>query len=589
MIRTGRHQGRSFPWLACAAWIVAATCASVPARADVVSGRYVGDGSAARAITGLAFAPDLVIVKGANRTPAVARSVSMSGDNSKELGALTKFKNSQIKALNNSGFTVGGDAAVNQAGVLYEWIAFHAVPGSMATGTYTGTGGDNRAIAVGFKPTYVLLLSDVAASAVQRFGSETGDASRGFADDVEHADWVQSLDATGFTVGASPEVNKSTTAFHWCAWSATGAGVFTGSYPGDGTDDRVVSAAGLQPYAMIVSRAGAGSGAALRLPVSHGDLTWLAGADSAFADGVQVLTAKGFVLGTHPAVNAAGATYHWASFQNLTGRDVALSLASDHLRANAGDTVRFVVALANRGPETAHTVQTSVVLPAALTARAASAVAGTIGATNLTWKLDSLTTAESETLIVVTTVNPGFEGQTIAVGAAGLSGETDLFTGNNADAVVLTVPQADVELHVVTNDLAVTEGASWSWSITATNNGPAVARNLGIGDALPAALAFGSATPTRGAYAPAAHTWSIDSLAPGETAVLALTAIVGAGSAGTLARPVAAIFARGQFDQAPANDTSGVTIRLMDAHARVVSGDYTGDGTALRARSCPGH
>ncbi len=583
LIRIGTHPGWSVPRLACAAWVVAAACLALPARADLVSGRYVGDGSGTRAITGLPFTPDLVIVKGSNRTPAVARSASMTGDNAKELGALTKFRGGEIKSLAAGGFTVGGDAAVNQAGALYEWVAFDAAPGVMSTGSYTGTGGDNRSITVGFTPAYVLLLSDHTVQAVQRFATETGDASRAFADDVEHADWIQSLDPSGFTVGASAEVNRSTTAYHWVAWSFASGGAFTGSYLGNAVDDRGVSAAGLQPYAMIVARAGAGSASALRLPVSHGGLTWFASADSGFANGVQSLTSTGFVLGTHAAVNASPAAYHWVSFQNAAGRDVALSLGSDRLRANAGDSVRFEVVVADRGPQTANGVQASVVLPAAMTAQYGRATRGTVTSAGLAWKLDSLAAAQAETLFVTVTVNPGSEGQFIAVGAAAAGSETDLYSGNNADAVVLTVPSADVELHVVANDLAVTEGQSWGWSITATNNGPAVARDLVVGDALPAGFAFGSSTPGRGTYAPGTHAWSIDSLASGETATLSLTATIGAGSAGTVVRPSASIVARGQSDPAGANDTAAVSLRILDARARVVSGSYTGNGASLRA------
>src|SRR5262249_41061079 len=134
--------------------------AAPAAEMAVVSGRYLGDGTSPRAITGLPFKPDLLIIKGASRAASIARTSTMSGDHAKELGLATRFQTNAIRSLDAAGFTVGSDATANQPGVTYEWVAFQAAAGRMALGSFNGNAADNRKITVGFQPEYVMLVSD---------------------------------------------------------------------------------------------------------------------------------------------------------------------------------------------------------------------------------------------------------------------------------------------------------------------------------------------------------------------------------------------------------------------------------------------
>src|SRR5207253_795365 len=61
------------------------TVVVLPPQMRIVTGTYVGDGTAARAITGLGFQPDVVLVKGAT-TGTILRLKGMPADVSKELG-----------------------------------------------------------------------------------------------------------------------------------------------------------------------------------------------------------------------------------------------------------------------------------------------------------------------------------------------------------------------------------------------------------------------------------------------------------------------------------------------------------------------
>src|SRR5690606_28902846 len=66
-------------------------------------------------------------------------------------------------------------------------------------------------------------------------------------------------------------------------------------------------------------------------------------------------------------------------------------------------------------------------------------------------------------------------------------------------------------------------GESVTFTITVSNAGPDNATGVSILDALPAGLAFVSATPTIGSYSAATGIWTIGELAAGNEATLQLT------------------------------------------------------------------
>ena len=114
-------------------------CLPALAHAQVQSGSYTGDGTDNRAITGLGFQPDVVIVKTDGQV-AVIRTSTMASDLSKEMTGATTAAANQVQSLGSDGFTVGTDAAVNGNGNPYHWMAFKARSGVLKVGSYTGNG-----------------------------------------------------------------------------------------------------------------------------------------------------------------------------------------------------------------------------------------------------------------------------------------------------------------------------------------------------------------------------------------------------------------------------------------------------------------
>ncbi|MCK4775430.1 MAG: DUF11 domain-containing protein, partial [Candidatus Krumholzibacteria bacterium] len=94
-----------------------------PSEMRVASGSYTGDGADDRAIAGIGFEPDVVIVKGDLSESALVRTSTMNGDVSRELGEKSALLPDLIQSLDPDGFTVGTSDGVNKPAVTYYWTA----------------------------------------------------------------------------------------------------------------------------------------------------------------------------------------------------------------------------------------------------------------------------------------------------------------------------------------------------------------------------------------------------------------------------------------------------------------------------------
>ena len=133
------------------------------------SGYYTGNATDNRAIAGVGFKPDVVIVKGNTAQTAAIRTSTMSGDVSKPMAGATAQLADVIQSLDADGFTVGLNARVNSADVGYEWMAFRAQEGLLKVGSYTGNGTSQSVTGLGFSPEYAAVFSAGANNAVQRY------------------------------------------------------------------------------------------------------------------------------------------------------------------------------------------------------------------------------------------------------------------------------------------------------------------------------------------------------------------------------------------------------------------------------------
>ncbi|MFH1390596.1 MAG: Ig-like domain-containing protein [Candidatus Margulisiibacteriota bacterium] len=287
----------------------------------MISGSYVGNG-ASQSIADLPFQPELVIIKSDSTGAAVFSSPMMASDSTATFAtAAVNFVNG-IVSRNNTGFTVGANAAVNSLAVTYRWIAFSGSGSSNFTvGAYTGTGLDNRSITgLGFTPDLVVVKRNAASLGVFKTSAIAGDATAYFSATADTADRVQSLETDGFQIGANAEVNTAASTYFYFAFKNTTGQCTVGAYTGNGIDNRSISGLGFRPGLAWIKRPELTSGAVQKARNLSGDSAQYFTATANALDMVQALETDGFQVGTNATVNANLVDYRYAAWKSTSTR-----------------------------------------------------------------------------------------------------------------------------------------------------------------------------------------------------------------------------------------------------------------------------
>lgn len=333
---------------------------------SMVSGTYTGDGNDNRAITGLGFQADLVIIKAkSNARQGQYRTSTMVGDATAPLGASGNLSSNYIQSIDTDGFTIGNDAAVNENGNTYYWVAFKDNGGGdFAVGSYTGNSSDDRDITgLAFQPDFVMVKPQANGSYAWFLNSDmTPDLSVTLGNNAKSADYVQSLGASSFQVGTLLNANAVT--HHWFAFKKSSGYIAGGTYIGNLTDNRSITGLGFQPTFMIAKLydASGTDSTASRFPDQAGDASFNNTNNGIeIANIIQAFESDGFQLGQSPFVNGDGLEYiwfAWAPYQIPDLEDftwLGTTSADWNNGANwaggsapgSGDTALFVAAFSN--------------------------------------------------------------------------------------------------------------------------------------------------------------------------------------------------------------------------------------------------
>ena len=196
----------------------------------------------------------------------------------------------------------------------------------MATGTYTGNGTAGTQITVGFAPDVVIVKTSDGSNPPQqmafiRTSTMTGDVSKKLNNASQNlfANRIQSLDASGFTVGNNADVNADGLDYYWIAFEAGVDGLRVGTYTGNDADNRSIPSVGFQPGYVIVFGEGASATWYRSSPMPAGKSTKFA--EVGLSDNfIQALEVDGFQVGSHAQVNADGVTFHYVAWKAVAGK-----------------------------------------------------------------------------------------------------------------------------------------------------------------------------------------------------------------------------------------------------------------------------
>jgi uncharacterized repeat protein (TIGR01451 family) len=244
--------------------------------------------------------------------------------------------------------------------------------------------------------------------------------------------------------------------------------------------------------------------------------------------------------------------------------DIEVTKDVDNSTPAEGDAVQFIVRVKNLGPNTATGVTAHDLLPAGLTA--GTPVPPSQGGYNSgtgVWTIGTLAGSAEATLTLNATVDIGTSGTTITnVATFTGANQTDTNPANDADSAAIMVRAADIALTKSVDDPSPAEGATVTFTISATNAGTLDATGVEVTDLLPAGLTYVSDTGA-GAYDGGTGVWSLGGMAAAAADTLDITASVDLGSGNATLTNTAFVSAMDQADVVAANDSASAEVTVV--------------------------
>lgn len=302
---------------------------------NIASGSYTGDGSTPRTIQCTGVNPNFVFVKGAANV-AVSRISTMPANNSKPWTGALDLITGGILSEGTGLFTVGSDARVNASGTTYYWLALECQAEDSAVGSYVGNLTDNRDVvaSLAFQPDFVLILQNDIKTPVWRTAEMTGDAAIQ-SDALLNVNWIQVLQAAGFQIGSSSQVNGSAKTEHWLALKKVAAVFQTLTYTGTGADNLTPTGVGFHARLALVK----GNNATIA-PVREDDMaantSMLVSAATGATDGIKSFGADTLVVGTNAVVNTNTVVYYGTFFNDYLTPPVSSGAGRNALLLGVG-------------------------------------------------------------------------------------------------------------------------------------------------------------------------------------------------------------------------------------------------------------
>ncbi len=178
------------------------------------------------------------------------------------------------------------------------------------------------------------------------------------------------------------------------------------------------------------------------------------------------------------------------------GADIEVTKTEDVDPVTVGNSVTYTITVTNNGPDAANNVTfTDTFSGAGVSITSVGTTQGTCDAPGnpFNCSLGTIASGASVTITITVTAN---QAGTITNTASATANETDPNTENNTAVETTTVnaPQADLGVAKADSVDPVIVGATLTYTVTVTNNGPDAATNVTVSDTLPAGTTFVSAS-----------------------------------------------------------------------------------------------
>ncbi|WP_117171958.1 T9SS type B sorting domain-containing protein, partial [Lutibacter oceani] len=215
---------------------------------------------------------------------------------------------------------------------------------------------------------------------------------------------------------------------------------------------------------------------------------------------------------------------------NVTSTDLVTIKTVSDATPYEGQTIVYSIAVTNYGPSDATGVSLVDLLPDGVT-YVSDNQGGLYNSGDGNWMIGDLSSGSTITLDVTATVDALTSGDTITNVTTSASGDqtdpnttTEGFPEDDLDAVITVENYSDIILTKVVDNATPNTGDVVTYTITVTNNGPAVVTGLVVTDVLPVGLAEGLVTPSAGSWT--SPLWTIGTLGVGATETMTIEASV---------------------------------------------------------------
>ncbi len=312
---------------------------------SMATGSYTGNATDNRAITGVGFRPDLVIIKSDSTGAGIFRTSQMATSTViLNLNSIPTYN--MIKSIDSDGFTVGTQANVNTNAAVYRWQAFGNAfkqdtgtgAADFAVGSYYGNALARSVTRVPFTPDLVGLHAFAATWGLWKTSSTGGTVTQHFSATADIASGaVSSLDTNGFTLGTDSNANTNAVVHFWFAFKS-GTNFKVGSYTGSAGHS--VTGLGFQPDLIWIKQTGAVSGIHRSGSIADANAQYFTATANATSR-ITTTTNDGFTVGNNTESDSNGVTYRYAAwhaktyaqtsfrfFANANSADVGSALAS---------------------------------------------------------------------------------------------------------------------------------------------------------------------------------------------------------------------------------------------------------------------
>jgi len=295
-------------------------------------GSYTGDGSTPRAITGIGFAPDLVIVKNVGvSTNSQIRFAGQSTSGSLDMAG-NQARSQGILSLDADGFTVGSDTSVNYSGHLCVYLAIQDDDGALCTvGTYVGSGVNGKEVNPGFQPDFVLVRADSTLTGMRSawtVSAAPANVTKDCTSIADYANGITALTATGFTLGTDAKVNVNGRTYLYIAVQSSAGAIACGRYTGNGVDNRNITGVGFQANSVVLKAANAQQ-SCWRHVAEAGDNTTGWTYVNELPNLIQALQTDGFQVGSDNRANQNTIVFDWWAVRDGTHTSTTAVVAAD--------------------------------------------------------------------------------------------------------------------------------------------------------------------------------------------------------------------------------------------------------------------